>query len=144
MLTGMMIHMKEETKKVSLDSLYKEMLFSSLPADIQRAMADKIEPLDVDATAKLADSRQGPRAFNNHQPSTRLSLPWRKWMRKFMMRRSMRFLDDSSCHSDREASLRHSAKEPVEDILQANPPMRRPLLLHRHPHHSQNPQESLH
>ena len=54
--TDMMIHMKEETKKVTLDSLYKEMLFSSLPADIQRAMADKVETLDADATAKLADS----------------------------------------------------------------------------------------
>ena len=54
--TDMMIFMKDQTKKVTLDSLYKEMLFSSLPADVQRAMADKVEPLDADATAKLADS----------------------------------------------------------------------------------------
>ena len=54
--SDMMIYMKEQTQKVTLDSLYKEMLFSNLPADIQRAMADKVESLDADATAKLADS----------------------------------------------------------------------------------------
>ena len=54
--TDMMVHMKDQTQKVTLDTLYKEMLFSSLPADIQRAMADKVETLDADATARLADS----------------------------------------------------------------------------------------
>ena len=54
--TDMMVFMKDQTQKVTLDSLYKEMLFSSLPADVQRAMADKMETLDADATARLADS----------------------------------------------------------------------------------------
>ena len=54
--TDMMVFMKDQTQKVTLDSLYKEMLFSSLPAEIQRAMADKVETLDADATAKLADA----------------------------------------------------------------------------------------
>ena len=52
----MMVFMKDQTNKVTLDSLYKEMLFSSLPADVQRSMADKVEALDADATAQLADS----------------------------------------------------------------------------------------
>ena len=54
--TDMLAFIKDQTKKVTMDSLYKEMIVTSLPADIQRAMADKLESLDALGVADLADS----------------------------------------------------------------------------------------
>ena len=54
--TDMLAYVKDQTQKVTLDALYKEMIFSSLPADVQRAMTDKVEHLDAEKTAALADS----------------------------------------------------------------------------------------
>ena len=54
--TDMLVHIRDQTRKVTIDALQKEMILTSLPADIQRAMADKVESLDASATATLADS----------------------------------------------------------------------------------------
>ena len=52
----MLAFIKEQTSKVTLDALYKEMVVTSLPADIQRAMADKLDALDAQGAADLADA----------------------------------------------------------------------------------------
>ena len=39
-----------------MDDLYKEMVVTSLPIDVQRAMTDKLESLNAQQTADLADS----------------------------------------------------------------------------------------
>ena len=54
--TDMLAFIKDQTNKVTLDSLYKEMVVASLPPDIQRAMADKLDALDAQGTADLADA----------------------------------------------------------------------------------------
>ena len=54
--TDMLAYVKDQTQNVTLDDLYKEMIYSSLPADVQRSMTDKIDSLDAEKTAALADS----------------------------------------------------------------------------------------
>lgn len=54
--TDMLAFIKDQTSKVTMDSLYKEMVVSSLPSDIQRAMADKLDSLDAQGAANLADA----------------------------------------------------------------------------------------
>ena len=53
--TQLLAELTERTKKVTLDDIRKEKIIAALPADIQRAMIDKVESLTADETATIAD-----------------------------------------------------------------------------------------
>ena len=50
-----MVNLKEKTKKVTMDELYKEILFKSIPAEIQRILVDKWDDWSADQAAEAAD-----------------------------------------------------------------------------------------
>ena len=54
--SDMLAHIRQETAKVTLDDLYKEMVLSSLPQDVQRTMADRVQGMTADETVALADN----------------------------------------------------------------------------------------
>ena len=51
----MLAFIKQETSKVTMDDLRKEMVLSSLPQDIQRSMADRVTSMTAEQAAALAD-----------------------------------------------------------------------------------------
>ena len=53
--TQFLINLKDKTKKVNLDDIYKEILIKSLPADIQHSLVDKFDDMTAEETATAAD-----------------------------------------------------------------------------------------
>ena len=53
--SDMLAYIKQETSKVTLDDLMKEMVLSSLPQDVQRAMADRVTAMTAEEAVTLAD-----------------------------------------------------------------------------------------
>ena len=54
--SDMLAFVRQETSKVTIDDLQKEIILSSLPQDVQRAMADRVKSMTADEAAKLADN----------------------------------------------------------------------------------------
>ena len=53
--TQFLIGLKDKTKKVKLDDIYKEILFKALPADVQHALIDKVEDMTSEEVAAASD-----------------------------------------------------------------------------------------
>ena len=53
--TQFLVNLKEKTKKVTMDDIYKEILFKSLPADVQHSLVDKIDDWTSEEAAKACD-----------------------------------------------------------------------------------------
>ena len=53
--TQFLINLKDKTKKVTLDDIYKEILIKSLPADIQHSLVDKFDDMTADEVATASD-----------------------------------------------------------------------------------------
>ena len=53
--SDMLAYIRQETSKVTLDDLRKEMVFSSLPQEVQRTMADRVAGMTAEQMATLAD-----------------------------------------------------------------------------------------
>ena len=53
--TQFLINLKDKTKKVSLNDVYKEILIKSLPADVQRALVDKLDDMTAEEVATASD-----------------------------------------------------------------------------------------
>ena len=52
----MLAHIKDKVKRVSVDDILKEIIFSSLPGDVQQMMQERVKDLSADQTASLADN----------------------------------------------------------------------------------------
>ena len=53
--SDMLAYVRQETSKVTIDDLQKEIILSSLPQDVQRTMADRVKMMTADEAAALAD-----------------------------------------------------------------------------------------
>ena len=53
--TQFLINLKDKTKKVTMDHIYKEILFKSLPSDVQHSLVDKIDNWTADEAAEACD-----------------------------------------------------------------------------------------
>ena len=53
--TQFMVNLKDKTKRVTLDEIYKEILFKSIPADVQHTLVDKWDDYTADEAAEAAD-----------------------------------------------------------------------------------------
>ena len=53
--TQFLINLKDKTKKITLDDIYKEILIKSLPADVQHSLVDKFEDMTADEVATASD-----------------------------------------------------------------------------------------
>ena len=51
----MLSHIKERTKKVTLDDIHKEIILSSLPGEIQQMILERVKDSTAEQTAALAD-----------------------------------------------------------------------------------------
>ena len=54
--SDMLAYIRQETSKVTIDDLQKEMILSSLPQDVQWGMADRVKIMTADEAAALADN----------------------------------------------------------------------------------------
>ena len=54
--SDMLSYIRQETSKVTLDDLHKEIIVQSLPQDVQRVMADRVKIMTADEAAALADN----------------------------------------------------------------------------------------
>ena len=54
--TQMLAHILDKVKRVSIDDIVKDIVVSSLPADIQRMMADKVMDMTAEQAAVMADN----------------------------------------------------------------------------------------
>ena len=50
-----LINLKDKTKKVTLDDIYKEILIKALPSDVQHSLVDKMDDMSADDLAKASD-----------------------------------------------------------------------------------------
>ena len=53
--TAFLTALKDKTKKVTLDDIYKEILIKSLPSDVQHALVDRFEDMSAEEAAKASD-----------------------------------------------------------------------------------------
>ena len=53
--TAFLINLKDKTKKVTVDHIYKEILIKSLPADVQHALVDRFDDMTAEEAATAAD-----------------------------------------------------------------------------------------
>ena len=53
--TQFLVNLKDKTKKVTMDDIYKEILFKSLPSDVQHSLVDKIDDWSAEEAAKACD-----------------------------------------------------------------------------------------
>ena len=53
--TQFLINLKDKTKKVEMDDIYKELLIKSLPADVQHALVNKFDDWTAEEAATAAD-----------------------------------------------------------------------------------------
>ena len=53
--TQFLVNLKDKTKRVTMDDIYKEILFKSLPADVQHSLVDKVDDWTAEETAKACD-----------------------------------------------------------------------------------------
>ena len=53
--TAFMVNLKDKTNKITLDDVYKEILFKSIPADVQHILVDKWDDWTADQAAEAAD-----------------------------------------------------------------------------------------
>ena len=51
----MLAHMKEKTKRVTIDDIHKEIIISSLPANVQHMMSERVKDLTAEEAAAVAD-----------------------------------------------------------------------------------------
>ena len=53
--SAFLINLKDKTKKVTLDDIYKEIVIKSLPADVQHSLVDRFDSMTAEETAAAAD-----------------------------------------------------------------------------------------
>ena len=53
--TQFLINLKDKTKKVTLDDIYKEILIKSLPSDVQHALVDRLDEMTAEQVATASD-----------------------------------------------------------------------------------------
>ena len=54
--TQMLAHLKEKVKRVTIDDILKEIVISSLPADVQQMVVERVKDLSSEQTASIADN----------------------------------------------------------------------------------------
>ena len=52
----MLAHIKEKVRRVTVDDILKEIIISSLPADVQQMVAERVKDLSAEQTASIADN----------------------------------------------------------------------------------------
>ena len=67
----MLAHLNEKTKRVSIDDIKKEIIISSLPANVQQMIAERVKELSAEETAAAADKyfAQDGRPLHAHSSS---------------------------------------------------------------------------
>ena len=66
----MLAHMREKVKRVTVDDILKEIVISSLPANVQQMIAERVKDLSAEETAAAADKYfdQNGQPLHSHSP----------------------------------------------------------------------------
>lgn len=54
--TQMLAHLKDKVKRVTIDDLFKEIVISSLPGDVQRMVVERVQDMTSEQAAAIADN----------------------------------------------------------------------------------------
>ena len=54
--TQMLAHIKDKVRRVTVDDILKEIIISSLPADVQQMVTERVKDLTAEQTASVADN----------------------------------------------------------------------------------------